>query len=71
MQDTSVIFKKLRKVNNHPLGEHSPNLLVTLKIATNLVCVGNVQRDQKCFRKTTKMFGKSPNIESTTQKECL
>jgi hypothetical protein len=24
---TSVIFKKISKVNNHPMGENSPNLV--------------------------------------------
>jgi hypothetical protein len=27
MWDTSVIFKKLPNVNNHPMGEYSPNLV--------------------------------------------
>jgi hypothetical protein len=27
---TSVIFKKLLKVNNHPIGENSPNLVTLL-----------------------------------------
>jgi hypothetical protein len=30
MEDTSVIFKKPRKVNCHPLGENSPNLVTLL-----------------------------------------
>jgi hypothetical protein len=34
MWATSVIFKKLPKVNNHPLGENSSNL-VTLMLCYN------------------------------------
>jgi hypothetical protein len=32
MSDTSVIFNKLPKVNNHPLGENSPNLVTLASI---------------------------------------
>jgi hypothetical protein len=31
MCTTSVIFKLLSKVNNHPLGENLPNLVTLLK----------------------------------------
>jgi hypothetical protein len=28
--DTSLIFEKMLKVNNHPIGENSPNLVTLL-----------------------------------------
>jgi hypothetical protein len=35
---TSVIFKKLPKVNNYPLGENSPNLVTLPGLKSQALC---------------------------------
>jgi hypothetical protein len=45
MSDTSVIFKYLSKINNHPLGEKSPNLvtLAAIDLQVSILRLLNLQ----------------------------
>jgi hypothetical protein len=50
MRGPSTIFQKLPKVNCHPMGEFSPNL-VTLHLAFKPVLSDRVKGDQMSLRK--------------------